>query len=347
MAVKTGVAAFALLAVSATGALAEETMTAPGLYLGLEGGGSWMPDRDFTAPGFNDTAIASEIGWVWLGSLGWRWDNGLRTEIEGGYRRNNVNNVLNCGGCGNGGHTTAWTAMVNALYDIKTPSRIHPYLGVGVGGANVKVADVGPVGPTNFDDSQWTFAYQGIAGVAATLAETFEAFVEYRYLGTLGLDLKTPTAGGNIESDDRYQNHALMIGARINLYTPAKAPAPAPTPARAAPPPVPRNYIVFFDFDRDTLTPQARQTVETASANAKAGGVTKIDVTGYTDRAGTPQYNLGLSKRRAERVRDAMVSLGVPSNQIVVAWKGEADPAVPTADGVPEPRNRRVTIIYE
>src|SRR5690606_19662876 len=149
----------------------------------------------------------------------------------------------------------------------------HPYLGVGVGGAKIKMGDIGPIGGTNFDDSQWTFAYQGILGLSATLAETFEAFVEYRYLGTLGLDLSTPTAGGNIESDDRYQNHALLIGARLNLYTPAAPVAAAPTPAVAAPAPVPRNYIVFFDFDKDTLTPQARQTVETAAANAKAGGV--------------------------------------------------------------------------
>lgn len=347
MAAKTGLVAAALLALSATGALAEETMTRPGLYLGFAGGGSYMPERDYTAPGVTDSKISPELGWVWIPSLGWRWGNGLRTEVEGGYRRNNVDSVTNCGGCGDGGHITAWTAMANALYDIPTQSRFHPYLGVGVGGADVKMGDVGPINGTNFSDSQWAFAYQGIAGISATLADTFEAFVEYRYLGTLDLDLSTATAGGNITSKDRYQNHALMIGARLNLYTPARA-APAPTPVAApAPAPVPRNYIVFFDFDRDTLTPTARQTVETASANAKAGGITKIDVTGYTDRAGTPQYNLGLSKRRAERVRDSMVALGVPSNQIVVAWKGEADPAVPTADGVPEPRNRRVTIIYE
>ena len=347
MAAKTGLVAAALLAISATGALAEDTMTAPGLYAGFAGGGSWVPHRDFTAPGFNNSEISSEVGWVFIPSLGWRWGNGLRTEIEGGYRRNNVQNVLNCGGCGDSGHTTAWTAMANALYDFPTQSRFHPYLGVGVGGADVKMGDIGPIGGTNFSDSQWQFAYQGIVGVSATLAETFEAFVEYRYLGTLDLDLSTPTAGGSIKSDDRYQNHAFLIGARLNLYTPAKAPMEAPVPAKAAPAPVPRNYIVFFDFDKDVLTPTAQQTVQTASANAKAGGVTKIDVTGYTDRAGTPQYNIGLSKRRAERVRDAMVALGVPSSQIVVAWKGEADPAVPTADGVPEPRNRRVTIIYE
>ena len=115
MAAKAGVAAAALLALSATGALAEETMTAPGLYGGFAAGGTYVPKRDI-----------SEIGWVFIPSLGWRWGNGLRTEIEGGYRRNNVNNVTSCGGCGDSGHTTAWTGMVNALYDFPTQSRFHP-----------------------------------------------------------------------------------------------------------------------------------------------------------------------------------------------------------------------------
>jgi outer membrane protein OmpA-like peptidoglycan-associated protein len=344
MAVKSGVAAAALLALTSGFALADGLPDA-GLYLGFGAGGTIQPDHSFTSPTLN-SEINSEPGWAFIPAIGWRWGNGLRTELEGGYRRNNVKEINNCPTCGDSGDQTAWTAMVNALYDFQTDGWVHPYLGVGVGGADVKFQGIGPIGGTNFDDSQWVFAYQGIAGIGITLDRPVEAFIEYRYLGTTGLDLSTATAGGNIKSDSNYQNHAFMIGARINLYS-VHAPVAEPVAAKPAPAPVPRNYIVFFDFDKDVLTPTARQTVETASANAKAGGVSKIDVTGYTDRAGTPQYNLGLSKRRAERVRDAMVALGVPASQIVVAWKGESDPAVPTADGVPEPRNRRVTIIYE
>jgi hypothetical protein len=67
-------------------------------------------------------------------------------------------------------------------------------------------------------------------------------------------------------------------------------------------------------------------------------------VTGYADKAGRPAYNQRLSERRAEAVRRELERLGVPSSAVQVAAEGENDPAVPTADGVPEARNRRVVI---
>ena len=77
----------------------------------------------------------------------------------------------------------------------------------------------------------------------------------------------------------------------------------------------------------------------------KSTGSAKIMLTGYTDLAGTQQYNLGLSKRRADTVAVALVKEGVPKAAIVEAWRGKENPAVPTADGVKEPRNRRVEIV--
>jgi len=71
----------------------------------------------------------------------------------------------------------------------------------------------------------------------------------------------------------------------------------------------------------------------------------QIQVTGYTDRSGSPGYNLRLSERRANNVAKAMVSLGVPQNQMLVSGRGENDNRVPTANGVREPQNRRVEII--
>jgi outer membrane protein OmpA-like peptidoglycan-associated protein len=110
---------------------------------------------------------------------------------------------------------------------------------------------------------------------------------------------------------------------------------------------VPRNYTVFFYFDRATLTDEGRNVVATAAANAKRGQIATIDATGYADRSGPANYNLDLSRRRAENVKSELVRLGVPANEVVVAWKGENDNLVPTADGVREPQNRRVTILYK
>ncbi len=65
---------------------------------------------------------------------------------------------------------------------------------------------------------------------------------------------------------------------------------------------------------------------------------------GHTDRVGTVPYNDALSLRRADRVRNDLVQLGIPSDRITVAGRGEREPIVATEDEVPEPRNRRVEI---
>jgi outer membrane protein OmpA-like peptidoglycan-associated protein len=114
---------------------------------------------------------------------------------------------------------------------------------------------------------------------------------------------------------------------------------PPPAPAAAAQP-----YIVYFDFDRATLTPQGRQVIDQAIAAANNGGHPLIQVTGYTDAAGADQYNMALSNRRADAVADYMVAHGVPAAEIEVTGVGEQPQQVPTPDGVPNAQNRRVVI---
>jgi outer membrane protein OmpA-like peptidoglycan-associated protein len=68
-------------------------------------------------------------------------------------------------------------------------------------------------------------------------------------------------------------------------------------------------------------------------------------VTGHADRSGSDAYNMALSLRRANAVKDQLVREGIAANQIVVVGRGESQPLVPTADGVREPQNRRVEIV--
>jgi outer membrane protein OmpA-like peptidoglycan-associated protein len=112
-----------------------------------------------------------------------------------------------------------------------------------------------------------------------------------------------------------------------------------------APVVTPRTYLVFFDWDRADLTMRAREIVAQAAAASAKVGTTRIDVNGYTDRSGTAEYNQKLSRRRGESVAAELVRDGVPKDAIVMRAFGEADPLVPTADGVREPQNRRVEII--
>jgi outer membrane protein OmpA-like peptidoglycan-associated protein len=115
-------------------------------------------------------------------------------------------------------------------------------------------------------------------------------------------------------------------------------------------PPAPRQpagpqvYTVYFDFNRSTLASSAIPVIDQAAASAKQNNVTRIQVIGHADRAGSDAYNQRLSERRSAAVRDALVQRGIPADEIVTMGRGERDPAVPTPDGVREPRNRRVVI---
>lgn len=123
----------------------------------------------------------------------------------------------------------------------------------------------------------------------------------------------------------------------------AAAPAkPAPQPVMAAP----TNYMVFFDFDKSNLTPEAHKIIATAAQAIKAGHEVKIKVTGYTDTVGTVPYNLKLSMRRAHSVDIELTKDGIPASNITMEGKGKTDLLVPTGDGVREPKNRRAVIEF-
>lgn len=104
------------------------------------------------------------------------------------------------------------------------------------------------------------------------------------------------------------------------------------------------TFTVYFEFNKSNLTPDARRIIAEAVASAKQHGGAHIVVAGYTDLAGTAQYNLGLSKRRADAVKAALVADGLSSKGIQEEAFGKTHPAVPTPDGVREPRNRRAVI---
>jgi OmpA-OmpF porin, OOP family len=125
---------------------------------------------------------------------------------------------------------------------------------------------------------------------------------------------------------------------------PVVAPAPAPAPQEQVAE-VPREYLVFFDWDRADITAEADQIIRAAADNAKKVGSVRIATTGHADRSGPDAYNLGLSLRRAEAVRAVLVRQGIAAQEIEIFARGESEPLVPTPDGVREPRNRRVQVI--
>src|SRR4051794_13375788 len=139
----------------------------------------------------------------------------------------------------------------------------------------------------------------------------------------------------------------LLVGvALLALAAPAARAQQAdePTPAAFSGQAAPGRFLVYFAFDKATLDASARRVVAMAADEYKRTGAAQVAVTGYADKAGRPAYNQRLSERRAEAVRRELERDGVESSAVQVAAEGENDPAVPTADGVPEARNRRVVI---
>ena len=233
----------------------------------------------------------------------------------------------------------SWAPMVSALYDIPTGTAFRPYIGAGVGGADVTL-DGNAV-----SESEWNFAYQGIVGLAYDMDPNWEVGVEYRYFSAFDNEYDNPKIQAHGYD---YDNHSVFFGITYKLGTPV-APPPAPV-ATPAPPPAPapelaRSYLVFFDWNSTAITPEAATIINEAASAAKQLAVTRIDLTGHADRSGTDAYNQALSEKRGAAVKNALVQLGVPAAQIAVVGKGESSPLVPTADGVREPQNRRVEIV--
>ncbi|MDB5489259.1 MAG: hypothetical protein JWQ58_2974 [Reyranella sp.] len=119
---------------------------------------------------------------------------------------------------------------------------------------------------------------------------------------------------------------------------------PAPATAPPPPPPAPQSFMVFFDWDSAKLNPQATGVVGQAAAAYKTKGGARINATGHTDTSGTEAYNMALSLRRANAVKDALVQQGVPATAISVVGRGQQGLLVQTGPNVREPQNRRVEI---
>lgn len=142
---------------------------------------------------------------------------------------------------------------------------------------------------------------------------------------------------------------ALCSLLALAACVPPSPPPPPPPP----PPPGPmvgipggaRVFTVYFGWNRTWVGPAGMAVLQQAAATFRAGGIVRVQVTGYTDTTGSAAYNQRLSQRRAQHVAQILGRMGVPWNAMQVSGRGESNLAVPTPDGVPEARNRRVTVV--
>ena len=350
-----------------------------GVYIGAGAGFNWLTDSDGgNLQSFIDASDVNannlgltpsgnfnasfDMGFAGVLAVGYGFGNGLRVELEGNFRYNEVDSVTARGFGGaasSGGRVKTYGLMVNALYDFGATDNwvVQPYLGIGAGyawqdydGVNVRARQTAGSTLPQFrvDGTDGRFAYQAIVGAAMPIQSVpgLALTAEYRFFGTLSPELDATARNANgvvrrstVEVDNF--NHSILLGVRyaFNAPRPAAAVAPAVAPAPA------RTFLVFFDWNRADLTDRGRQIIAEAAQARSTQQVTRIEVNGYTDTSGSAQYNQGLSVRRANTVAAELVRLGVPRQEIVAQGFGETNLLVPTPDNTREPQNRRVEII--
>jgi len=345
----------ALLAAGASVAavmpLQAATSLPPGFY--IQGGAGLNQPRDVdNNVGGIERETTHDLGWLGSISAGYGWANGINLELEGAYRHNSIDEIAGVSGNGDVRNSNI---MVNLLYRYTTTGWVVPFVGFGVGAGRVTYDAVFPLGgppTTGVTDKDWSPAYQGIVGAEFPVTSNLGLNISYRYL--YEPDIKMTAANG-VGMDTTYQSHAVMFGVRWSFGAPAAPVVAAAEPPRAAPPApppppavqqAPSQYLVFFDWDSSQLTAEAQRIIRTAADAAKQGRVARIEVTGHADRSGTDAYNMRLSQRRADAVKAELAKNGVATGDIATFAKGESQPLVPTADGVREPQNRRVQIVF-
>ena len=164
---------------------------------------------------------------------------------------------------------------------------------------------------------------------------------------TFGVDFG-PSVGWSGNNYGNPRTFGLQL--TYNFTAGESAPAPPAPVTQAAPPPPPpaKKKIVLrsvhFDFDKATLKADAKPILDEAVQVLKQEGSVDIVVEGHTDSVGTEQYNLGLSRRRADTVRRYLVEHGVAASRITAEGMGESKPVASndTADG--RAQNRRVEL---
>jgi outer membrane protein OmpA-like peptidoglycan-associated protein len=260
-----------------------------------------------------------------------------------------------------GGTASALSFMLNGLFDVGGKDKdVGAYFGAGAGIARVgqQAFRLRKPGLVFLDDYDTSFAWQLLAGVYKPITDHVDIGLKYRYFNVSGVN--TFTTNG-LPVDTKFRSHSLLATLTYNFFdappppAPAAAPPPPPPPAPPPPPPLPPcpppavtpgPFLVFFDWDKSNITAEAAAILDRAAEQYAATGQTSVALAGHADKSGKDTYNVQLSQRRADAVKAYLGTKGVPAASIATEALGEARPLVDTADGVREPQNRRVEIMF-
>ncbi len=108
---------------------------------------------------------------------------------------------------------------------------------------------------------------------------------------------------------------------------------------------LPEKFLLYFLPDSNELTPDSIAILPKVIASINQRDSSYISIFGHSDRVGSEEYNHQLAKKRTLAVRQLLEDRGVVNKKMETVSHGEGNPLIKTADGVAEPRNRRVEVI--
>lgn len=313
-----------------------------GWYFGMEAGWGRVNETQFSG---SNTPIKLDGGLAGMVTIGSALKNSQwRLEGELGYRTNDgtasfINPNISIAVVRSFADISLeeWSGMVNALYDFNLNSeRWGMSLGVGAGIDNARYT-----ARDGTDNNDKVFAFQGIAGLTYRINQHWDLDLNYRYLNAAQAELKETAASPARQVD--LEKHSITVGFRYGYDEPPAAPVEVAAPP-AVPPAAPKQFIVFFGFNKCNVTAEADAVLSEAASSAKSSGSASVRVVGHTDTSGSAKYNQKLSECRANAVKTNLVGKGVSDGAISTSGKGETELMVQTGDSVKEPQNRRATV---
>lgn len=328
----------------------------------------------------NALLVEHQTGFDVAAVVGYDWGR-VRTELEFGYKQaqpdtftanttlvnmvrpnGTIGSVAPFAYTGASGKTTTLSGMANLMLDFGDndswrydEARGWTFsVGGGVGYASVKANDWNYFrqSATFVDDSDSGFAWQGIAQVRRAITYNIDLGLKYRFFNMSNIEFETENGG---QFNGRMRSHSLLLTLTYNFGTLESPPPPPPAPTPPPPPPPapepapavqPGPFLIFFDWDKADITPEAASILDRAVEEYQRTGQTAVQIAGFTDTSGKDTYNQGLSERRAANTKAYMVGKGVPDGSFTTQGFGETRLLVQTADNVREPQNRRAEINF-
>jgi len=276
------------------------------------------------------------------------------------------------------GQTTANSVMLNIYYNFRNEKTFSPFIGMGAGVSRVRYKNIqggldggmAPLAAIIGNQRNTVFTAQAIVGFRQKITEHLSTVLSYRYTYMADASMTLPTMD---VVQPNYGTHSVMFGFSYLFSKMEEKPTSQPKPVTfeprpelrpvTPPPPIPEAivvepqpvpqpqsvaipgpFLIFFDWDSAVLNTQALATIREAAQAYHQYGIARIIAVGHTDRSGPNIYNDGLSVRRADAVKRALINQGIVASIITIDGRGENQLRVFTDDGVRERQNRRVEV---